>query len=81
VGPVEAKVRADLAALVTTHPMGESLTALAIHLAAKVDGPSFEPTAPIAKELRATLAELARLGVEDDTVDLSTPVRNATDAV
>lgn len=82
-GPVEAATRADIDALMTAHPMGESLSELAYSLAHTIDqGPDDRALAGIAKELRATLNDLARLGDNgDDDLDteLSAPVRDEKD--
>lgn len=81
-GRVEARARADVAALVTAHPMGESLAELAYWLARQLDmGPGKEGPG-YALQLRMTLVELARLGVESDDdfeAGLSAPVRDAPD--
>lgn len=75
------KTRSDIAALVTAHPMGESLAAIAESLAARLDDPDEKSPAAVAKELRATLLALAE-GVVDDDDDLdallSSPVRDAS---
>lgn len=76
-GPVETQVRNDLEALVTAHPMGESLTAMSINLARTLDEGAGLAVAAVNRELRANLIELARLGVDgDDDFDdeISTPV-------
>ena len=74
-GPVEAKVRADVAALVTAHPMGEALAEMAYTLARTLDDGAGLAVAAVNRELRANLVELARMGVSDDDLDdrLSTP--------
>lgn len=70
-GDVEANVRADLAALVTGHPFGETLGAMARRLAREMDATKpggDRVTAPIsgtARELRMTVAELAKMGAGD----------------
>lgn len=70
-GPVERKVRADIAALVTLHPMGEALTEMSLALARALDrGESLMGIAAINRELRENLAELSRLAV-DDSDDLA----------
>ena len=70
-GPVETKVRADIAALVTLHPMGEAITAMSVALARALDsGQSLMGIAAINRELRENLAELSRLAV-DDSDDLA----------
>lgn len=83
-GKLEATVRADVAALVTGHPMGESLTELALYLARTLDSSSglsalSAQTASVSKELRATLDALAGREVpsgESFEDLLSTPVRD-----
>ncbi len=66
-GAVETQVRADLAALVTTHLMGEGLAAMAIRLAALLDSDLLPMAIPgVSRELRECLLELARMGVDDD---------------
>jgi hypothetical protein len=76
---VERKVRSDVAALVTAHPMGEALAEMAFTLARTLDEGAGLAVAAVNRELRANLVELARLGVpsDDDFVEdrLSTPVR------
>jgi len=83
-GPVEAKVREDLEALITAHPMGESLAAMSINLARTLDAGAGLAVAAVNRELRANLIELARLGVDGDDGDfddeLSTPVRDETES-
>src|SRR4051812_8923069 len=60
------KVTTDLASLVTSHPMGEALEELALRLARAIDGEEDgRIVAALAKELRATLHELAE-GAEGD---------------
>lgn len=79
VGPVEAKVRGDVEALISTHPMGEALAEMAFTLARTLDDGAGLAVAAVNRELRANLVELARLGVDgDDDLDdeLSTPVRD-----
>lgn len=68
-GDVEANVRADLSALLTSHPFGETLGAVARRLARELDEGRNDLKAPVAgtaRELRQTVAELARLGVDGD---------------
>lgn len=75
-GPVEAKTRTDISALVTAHPMGEALAEVAFTLARTLDDGAGLATAAVSRELRATLVELAKMGVDgDDDLDqqLSTP--------
>lgn len=78
VGPVEAKVRVDVGALLTAHPMGESLAEMAYSLARTLDEGAGLAVAAVNRELRANLLELSRLAVESDDEladELSTPVR------
>ena len=67
-GLLEAKVRADLEALTTSHPMGEALSEMALGLARRLDSEcKLTPSMANAfKELRETLCELARLADGDD---------------
>lgn len=69
-GLIEAQVRADVGALISSHPMGEALAEMAFTLARRLDG-DLPPiaVAGINKELRETLCELARQSSSDD--DLS----------
>ena len=83
-GPIESKARSDVAALVTEHPMGEALAETAYHLARFLDSEKAGmATAAVARQLVATLAELASYqvrGDEDELGDLlSTPVRDPED--
>jgi hypothetical protein len=75
-GPIEANTRRDIDALISTHKMGEALAETAFNLARALDQGAGLATAAIARELRATLTELAKMGVDDDDLDdrLSTPV-------
>jgi hypothetical protein len=78
-GPVEAKARADIEALITAHPMGETLAEMSLNLARAMDEDPGLLRAALNRELRANLVELARMGVpdDDDLADrLSTPVRD-----
>jgi hypothetical protein len=88
-GAIETQVRRDVDALVSGHPMGEALAAMAFRLAALCDGEvQHMAIAAINRELRETLLELARLGVDDDDdldAELSRPdmpsqVRHAEDS-
>lgn len=75
-GPVERKVRADIAALVTAHPMGEAIAEMSYNLAHVLDEGAGLATAAVNRELRANLTELGRLAVDDnDTLEaeLSSP--------
>lgn len=79
-GDVETKVRQDVGALVTEHPMGEALSEMAFKLARTLDEGAGLAVAAVNRELRANLVELARLEVFSDDDDfgdsLSTPVRD-----
>lgn len=83
-GTIESKVRADVEALMTAHPMGEALAEGAYFLARQLDiGVEPKTVAAIHRELRATLVELAALGVperEGDDDVLSTPVRDSSES-
>jgi hypothetical protein len=75
-GPVESKVRADVAALVTAHPMGEAIAEMAYTLARTLDEGAGLAVAAVNRELRANLLELGRLAVDHDDAlehELSTP--------
>lgn len=65
-GPIEQRVHADLAALMTSHPMGEALSAMALALAVSLDRGAGMQEAAVNRELRATLDDLARMKVGDD---------------
>lgn len=54
-GPVAKAVTADLDALMTPHPLADSLRALALRLAAAVDGCPDRRLGELAAELRSTL--------------------------
>jgi hypothetical protein len=58
-GMVERATEADLATLGTRHPMAEAMGALALRLARAADYSSAGVLAGLAREFRATLAELA----------------------
>lgn len=76
-GPVETKVRQDIGALVTEHPMGEALAEMSFALARGIDSGPEMMAAALNRELRANLTELAGMGVGDDDdlgADLSAPV-------
>lgn len=79
-GAVEMKVRQDVGALMTEHPMGEALAEMAFTLARTLDEGAGLAVAAVNRELRANLVELARLEVPSDDDDfgdaLSTPVRD-----
>lgn len=81
-GLVEQRVRADISAMISTHPMGEALSETAFTLARALDVGDGEMAPALNKELRATLAELASMAVGDDEdleAELSTPVRDPED--
>lgn len=88
-GPIRRKLDADLEALVNTHPFGETLSQSARMLSARLDA-DFIPKGELAsvhKELRETLAELAKAKVEandpfGDSLShpVSTEVRHPPDA-
>jgi hypothetical protein len=65
-GPVERRVRQDVSALISEHPMGEALAEMSFSLARVLDEGAGLATAAVNRELRANLMELARLGVADD---------------
>jgi hypothetical protein len=76
---VERKVRADVAALISAHPMGEALAEMSFNLAHALDEGAGLATAAVNRELRANLMELSRLaddGNDDLADELSTPVRD-----
>ena len=76
IGPVERKVRADIRALITAHPMGEALSEMSYNLARVLDDGAGLATAAVNRELRANLAELSRLaddGNDDLADELSSP--------
>jgi hypothetical protein len=79
-GPVERKVRGDVGALTTAHPMGEALAEMSFNLARTLDQGAGLAVAAVNRELRANLIELARLGVEDDS-DLDGALSTPTDGV
>ena len=82
-GPVETKVRQDVEALVTVHPMGEALAEMAFTLARTLDQGAGLAVAAVNRELRANLVELASMA-EDDDDDLedrlSAPLRDHPDS-
>lgn len=83
-GAVEKKVREDVGALVTQHPMGESLAEMAFTLAHTLDEGAGLAVAAVNRELRTTLVELVRLEVPSDdddfgdelSIPLPAPVRD-----
>lgn len=74
---IEAKVQSDIDAMVSEHPMGESLAEMALSAARKLDGTVEDKSyAGIQRELRATLIELAKYaaaGADDLEDELSAP--------
>jgi hypothetical protein len=64
-GPVERQVRADIAALVTAHPMGEAIAEMSYALARTLDAGAGMAVAAVNRELRANLIELSRLAIDD----------------
>ena len=74
-GPVETKVRADVEALVSAHPMGEALAAMSYALARGIDEGPEMMRAALNRELRLNLVELAGMGVGGDDLgaELSMP--------
>jgi len=80
-GPVERKVRADIGASISGHPMGEALSELAFTLARTLDEGAGMATAAVSRELRAALADLTLMipdGDDDLDAQLSTPSLPAT---
>jgi hypothetical protein len=78
-GVVERKVREDVAALMSAHPMGESLAEMAFALARVLDDGAGLATAAVNRELRANLTELSSLAADDDddlADELSAAVRH-----
>lgn len=69
-GDVETKVRQDVGALITEHPMGEALSEMAFKLARTLDEGAGLAVAAVNRELRANLVELARLEVPSDDDEL-----------
>jgi hypothetical protein len=80
-GPVELKVRADVATLRSAHPMAEALAEMAYSLARTLDEGAGLAVAAVNRELRANLVELTSMGAPDadDDLDalLSSPIRDA----
>ncbi len=77
-GPIERAVRADVGALFSEHPMGESLSEVAFMLARSLDAGAGQMEASLSRELRVTLEALAGMGVGGDSdldAALSTPSR------
>jgi hypothetical protein len=81
-GPIETKAREDVEALITVHPMGETLAEMTFNIARAMDDDPGMMRAALNRELRANLVEMARMGVADDDDledQLSTPVRDPED--
>ena len=75
-------MRADIATLMTAHPMGDAIAEMSYTLARTLDTGAGLAVAAVNRELRANLLELARLGAEDaDTFEdeLSTPSGHTTE--
>jgi hypothetical protein len=74
-GAIEKQVRADIAALVIHHPMGEALSEMSINLARTLDHGAGLAVAAVNRELRENLKELAGAGVDDGDLSdaFSTP--------
>lgn len=70
-GRVESKVREDVEALVSTHPMGEAIAEMSYALARNLDEGAGLAIAAVNRELRANLVELARGEGGDDDDDFS----------
>ena len=67
---MEAQVRRDVRALISAHPVKESLAEMSYALARTLDDGAGLATAAVNRELRANLLEIARLAVgDDDTLD------------
>ncbi|HWU22847.1 MAG TPA: hypothetical protein VN088_15030, partial [Nocardioides sp.] len=68
------RVRAELEALMSAHPVADTLTELAVLLAETLDHPATRAdpraVATVVKELRATLADLVDAEANDDPLDL-----------
>lgn len=74
-------VRATVAGAVEVHPAHESLVAIALTLAQKLDKDAGMATAAVATELRATLDDIMREADDDDELNgflagLSAPVEH-----
>lgn len=84
-GAIEAQVRSDVEALISEHPMGESLGEMAFAAARRLDrGVSDISFAGISKELRETLVELASMKAGDDddlaaALSVPTSLRDASE--
>lgn len=81
VGPVGTAVKADLEAMICTHPARDALTATALHIARQLDSGEADArgVAALAKELRGHLDDLAgrAAGDDDDLADLLGPELSA----
>lgn len=64
-GSVERMVRADIDVMITAHPAAESLAEMSYALARQLDSGAGFAAAAVNRELRANLAELSRLAVDD----------------
>ena len=78
-GDVERETRKDIAALVSKHPMGEALAAVAARLAREIDYGNPFALPQLSKELRGTLAELAQGEDHDDDDDVFAEVFDTSD--
>jgi hypothetical protein len=75
-GNIEALFLAEAAEIQSLHPMRATLIAMSTNLAKTLDEGAGLATAAVNRELRANLAELARMGVPEDedlSGELSTP--------
>jgi hypothetical protein len=88
-GPVEAAVRADLGALLTAHPFGESIAAASVRIAQLLDyGGSLTGMAQANRALLDNVTELTKLAVDDgddlgdalSVAELPPAVRDTEDA-
>ncbi len=79
-GPIRRELDKELAALMTAHPFGDTLAQSARMVADRLDLDVLSrDLAPVHRELRDTLAELAKYreaGRDEFADGLSTPVRN-----
>ena len=78
-GDVERETRKDIAALVSKHPMGEALAAVAARLAREIDYGNPFALPQLSKELRGTLAELAQGEDHEDDDDVFAEVFDTSD--
>ena len=84
-GAVERAVRADVDALLSDHPMGEALAEVAFFAARQLDvGVADTAKAPILRELREALADLAATRVGDDglaaALSVPTTIRDSAES-